>query len=435
MRNLEILKHTIKTVNEAVAVLEYKRDVTGKQFGDKMLKHAIDDPYLFEEVMTAHYLGYDNYVFFDGADIDQYYELNDIDPEATAYKNRDIYLNTLFEKFEDVDPTKDHQYVPWIARMYAGYGPQSNFEDIVSKLRPYLEDYDNRKKHNQLAPEHRDIMRFKTIDDLMDMIDGIVPTSPEASGKGAHTELYEDDVIRVVVPHNEEAAVYYGQGTRWCTAARNDNNMFDYYNRDGRLYIVLPKAPSYTGEKYQLHLETGSYMNEKDTSVSLISLLNKYPQLRKALSKTSFNRLLIMLTPDQIRSALRQIIEVFVKSTNYIHTLGHLDNKIQSDIARFIDVLDAWTPEHFYKQVIDEAVETMQDPEDSVVLNFKFIIERALAEADIEEDIYAMRTASTYVTALLMFIQVSTDDNGDIYVYASDNHLLRLLDRWKGIPE
>ena len=77
----------------------------------------------------------------------------------------------------------------------------------------------------------------------------------------------------------------------------------------------------------------------------------------------------------------------------------------------------------------------MQDPEDSVVLNFKFIIERALAEADIEEDIYAVRTADTYVTALLMFIQVSTDDNGDIYVYASDNHLLRLLDRWEGIPE
>ena len=66
----------------------------------------------------------------------------------------------------------------------------------------------------------------------------------------------------IIVPHTEEASCYYGKGTQWCTAANNGNNMFEYYNDNGNLYININKL---THEKYQFHFETDSFMDETDS--------------------------------------------------------------------------------------------------------------------------------------------------------------------------
>ena len=50
-----------------------------------------------------------------------------------------------------------------------------------------------------------------------------------------------------------DAACYYGQGTRWCTAATRGKNYFSEYHNESPLLIILPKEPQYPGEKYQLH--------------------------------------------------------------------------------------------------------------------------------------------------------------------------------------
>jgi hypothetical protein len=42
--------------------------------------------------------------------------------------------------------------------------------------------------------------------------------------------------IKVYNIFTEEAAKYYGNGTRWCTVADN-NNMFSYYKKQGNIYI------------------------------------------------------------------------------------------------------------------------------------------------------------------------------------------------------
>jgi hypothetical protein len=51
--------------------------------------------------------------------------------------------------------------------------------------------------------------------------------------------------------------------------------MYDRYAKDGDLYILLPKQPKYDGEKYQLHFESGQFMDEGDNSVdSIVELLD-----------------------------------------------------------------------------------------------------------------------------------------------------------------
>jgi hypothetical protein len=87
--------------------------------------------------------------------------------------------------------------------------------------------------------------------------------------KGEAETVFENAAVRIIVPKNEAASCYYGQGTRWCTAGR-DNNMYDRYASDGDLYILLPKQPDYEGEKYQLHFSSNQFMDEGDNYVDSV---------------------------------------------------------------------------------------------------------------------------------------------------------------------
>ncbi len=87
--------------------------------------------------------------------------------------------------------------------------------------------------------------------------------------------VYENDKVRIIIPKDQTAACYYGQGTQWCTASTQSTNYFNSYSKDGPLYILLPKQPKYDGEKYQLHFPSGQFMDEQDRNVDdIIELLD-----------------------------------------------------------------------------------------------------------------------------------------------------------------
>jgi len=133
------------------------------------------------------------------------------------------------------------------------------------------------------------------------------PEAPELKDKGNAEEIYQDQQVRVIVPYDQAAACYYGQGARWCTAATKGKNYFNDYAENTPLLIVIPQQPQHPGEKYQLwfdysignipvyndddYLEvyhdrgedyiinneqTGQFMNEKDQPVSLKSLRARF---------------------------------------------------------------------------------------------------------------------------------------------------------------
>jgi hypothetical protein len=86
--------------------------------------------------------------------------------------------------------------------------------------------------------------------------------------------------VRVIHPLNQDAACYYGQGTRWCTAATKSENYFESYNKWGPLYILIPTKPEHEGEKYQIHLPTKSFENELNNMVEADWLLmDRFPKL------------------------------------------------------------------------------------------------------------------------------------------------------------
>lgn len=97
--------------------------------------------------------------------------------------------------------------------------------------------------------------------------------------RGVYNEVYKDDSVRVIVPRDERAACFWGRGTRWCTAATRGSNYFNNYNQQGPLYILLPTKRIRPGEKYQIHIPSGQFMNEDDTPVDITNLAqNVFPQ-------------------------------------------------------------------------------------------------------------------------------------------------------------
>jgi hypothetical protein len=184
---------------------------------------------------------------------------------------------------ENHDPTANKEYTQWLARVWANANGKLKMEDLNRGQFEggLLSAYTRAKRRKLIKPEHADINRFKTYGEferaMMDEYDwDKIEQSEKNVDKGQSKELYTDADVRVIVPADEKAACYYGQGTQWCTASKN-NNMFNHYAKQGDMYILLPKKPQELDEKYQLHFGTNQFMDSRDEPVALKSLFDRFP--------------------------------------------------------------------------------------------------------------------------------------------------------------
>jgi ankyrin repeat protein len=198
----------------------------------------------------------------------------------------------------------DPNLTAWVIQNYLS-GMLLDFEDIEMLLKPAVE--------NWRWLQRKGIIEKKTkITDLdLDAVLTLVEENEGALQEKIKEEqvqqelqlIYDGNEIKVYMPTTEAAACHVGQGTKWCTAATEGDNMFSHYNAKGPLYVVQPKYPLHDGEKYQLHFETNQYMDERDHEIDLCRLLQKFPELRKALPEHLRNSKLkkMMLTDNSER--------------------------------------------------------------------------------------------------------------------------------------
>lgn len=243
---------------------EYSREKTANVFGNKLIIALGNDK---SYGLQGTELGKTR------AFIDQKTKINDpISPEQ-----REQILNQIMSYLENCDPTTNKEYMQWLAKVYANQGVK--LEDLSTRGNSALRQYHEYKFAKILPPELRDIGRLSFSD-----IEGVYSNTELRQAFNAKQEqdkaktmprgdaetVFENDQVRIIVPKNEEAACYYGQGTRWCTAATGGNNMYNRYASDGDLYILLPKQPKYDGEKYQLHFSSNQFMDEGDNYVDSV---------------------------------------------------------------------------------------------------------------------------------------------------------------------
>lgn len=184
------------------------------------------------------------------------------------------YSDIPKEEFESIitsDPTYDSnspskmgKYSKWLLKLYKQ--GKLKIEDLY-KYRESLQAFHTYR--NQLSK--KDIMAYGDGNQLYDAVKQFIENPNQATShsdairriKQDVDKVYEDDEWLILIPKTEEAAKYYGKGTRWCTAA-NYNNMFKYYNQDGPLYINIDKD---TNEKYQFHFESEQFMDSSDAPI------------------------------------------------------------------------------------------------------------------------------------------------------------------------
>ena len=235
-------------------LLEYKRDITANNLGEKFLSRLENDN-----------------------SVDSDYDL-DLSDESELQE----FISRKLEQVEKADPTPNKQYTEWLVRRYID-GSISRFEDALSTWADFLHEYHTLKIHRQLPQQIADINRFKGRDSALRLMLRIntlydefqtARNEKEVMPKGDAKEILNNSEVRIIIPEDQKAACYYGQGTRWCTAAKN-NNMYDNY--DWPLFILVPKNPTHEGEKYQVQVSGGDWMDETDSPVSVIDIVNRFP--------------------------------------------------------------------------------------------------------------------------------------------------------------
>jgi ankyrin repeat protein len=216
--------------------------------------------------------------------------------------------DTVKQIFIESDPTTNKQYFKWILDGYRD-GGNHLLEDVKVHMKNSLKQYSLLLVHHKIEGFERDIAHYCGLwgcerKRKMDGLFSLLSRFEEIESKSTREQrvrsdakrVYEDDEILVISPQTVEASIFYGKGTKWCTSAKDeDDNMFDEYNDDGPLYVIIPKHPTRPQEKYQLHIATITFMDEMDEEISTEDLEHH---------QASINKLLRVLVTGQKESSM-----------------------------------------------------------------------------------------------------------------------------------
>ena len=238
-------------------------------------------------------------------------ELKSLDPIYNEKEFNVKVVGKVLDALEQMDPTKNKQYVMTLVRWYVGvikkdrqlqakwedltaddrgedlpYPPPEDYKDMpgtgyddgmsdddyeIFQVDPQnldtfkLEDSEQIKSalvnfermKPQLQPNERDIGRYKSFYRFEDFVDSKLDPELKAEienellNRSDVDVLYNGPMGTVTIPRTEEASCELGKGTRWCTAG-NMSNMYDYYAERGDLIIYNEKPGN---AKYQFHID------------------------------------------------------------------------------------------------------------------------------------------------------------------------------------
>ena len=141
----------------------------------------------------------------------------------------------------------------------------------------YINKFEKLKKGKKISGKEADINTYNTISELGAFVlserfndylsrktKGELSKDINSTYIDSTEYLYEDDDWLIVSPKSYEASCYWGKDTQWCTATRSSRIYYDRYTERDKLYININKK---SGEKYQFHFESGSFMDSKDMTI------------------------------------------------------------------------------------------------------------------------------------------------------------------------
>jgi hypothetical protein len=150
------------------------------------------------------------------------------------------------EQLDKIVDNAPQKYLDWVGKNFESINFNSNFQDLVLKLREFDKISSNLPK--------TDINSYKNLTELYQALNDYANRSRREIRKveGGNV-VHEDDRFFVVNPLTHGASCYYGKGTKWCTAADSDHQ-FKQYNEDGKLFYILDKTKATSDPLYKIAL-------------------------------------------------------------------------------------------------------------------------------------------------------------------------------------
>ena len=198
-----------------------------------------------------------------------------------------------FQSLIELDPTykpgskNAGNYGRWILTL-ANKGKLDN----LGHVKDLLTRFNDESKYLK----NKDIMRYKTMDEVEDMLNDEDSYKEQShrqevrdrqkARKNADLgneakKVYEDSDWEVWVPLTYAASCKLGQGASWCTASTESDYYYNYYKDSygGNYYININKNDP--EEKYQFHFESNQFMDADDDAIDLSKFLSQNTGLKE----------------------------------------------------------------------------------------------------------------------------------------------------------
>jgi hypothetical protein len=257
--------------------------------------------------------------------------------DGTPAKEQTDLFKNIFEQIYN-KTNKDKKNIDWIIKSYINntFGRPSSLENL-GRYQDTIKKYNSLKENSDSIKPINEIYGLLDLEDFIDsplnQAKMIEINEKKAKQKAKSDkekkvkELGEDDKIIqletdkvfVYTPTTENGARYYGRNTRWCTAAEGQN-MFDYYNGKGQLYIIQSKTDPKL--KFQIHIQENQIMNDKDDPVT-------EDEIKRSFNDEKLNKFL-----DE---AIIDLYLIEQTKKNEITINDFIFNKILNKLAYFSD--------------------------------------------------------------------------------------------------
>lgn len=204
---------------------------------------------------------------------------------------------SLLSQIEQIDPTKNKQYVVWLVKQHLAGRPVITQSDNARQL---LIDFDRLKPRL----EQRDINRY-SFDQLTDTISKVLNPEIGSTDNANYTVpegarvLYNGPLGLLTQPQTTEASCELGAGTKWCTSGAK-NNKFGTYSKNGELYIWRDRS----GDKYQFWIATNPKYAARE---------NLYVEIKDPRNRTPSSEVITQLRSNPIVSKLLAHLETRLK--------------------------------------------------------------------------------------------------------------------------
>ena len=232
-------------------IMEYKTQITKGNYGQKILD-KIGLPTIVQRKAFPLNM-YENDYTMGALDLMDTPKINPIDNSHNVEnitiedynEHKDEIVDWLLQQFEYFDPTPNKQYTQQIVKWFLSDNLAAfpSIEDGISTLKQSL--YSFAKMKARLPEDKRDIAQYTSVKNFMASVQHYrdVYGKPDDLPKGESVIIYNKDGVTARWAKDQAAACHLGQGTQWCTAATQSNNMFNHYNDRGALIVVQLAEP------------------------------------------------------------------------------------------------------------------------------------------------------------------------------------------------